>query len=70
MGSSGVRQIRRWECHCSDPPVLLGTFDGEGEIYVSIRKRHYCIKGSVAATCPKCGAVHRLDRGEATPPKG
>ncbi|MBI4305518.1 MAG: hypothetical protein HY678_04285 [Chloroflexi bacterium] len=42
------------------PPILLGTFDEAGNVYVSIRKRHYHVIGRITATCPRCGAVrHR-----------
>ncbi len=52
--------VHRWECHCGMPPILLGTFDEAGNVYVSIRKRHYHMIGRITATCPRCGAVrHR-----------
>lgn len=56
---TGVR-IGRWVCNCSDPPILLGTYDYDGNIYISVRKRHYHVVGSVTAICPVCGCVHRL----------
>lgn len=64
---TGIR-IGRWVCSCSDPPVLLGTYDSDGNVYISVRKRHYHVIGSVTATCPVCGAVHILKEEARKPP--
>ena len=57
--NSGNRRIQRWECHCGDRPILLGTLGDRGNVYLSIRKRHYHVVGAVDATCLRCGAVHQ-----------
>lgn len=53
-------RIDRWVCNCSEPPILLGTYDREGNVYIRVHKRHYHVTGAVTATCPVCGAVHVL----------
>ena len=56
-----VRPAYRWECHCRQPPVLLGTYDLDGSVNIKIRDRYWHIEGRVATTCPKCGRQHVLD---------
>lgn len=52
----------RWECTCSDPPILLARYDPGGHIEIKVRDRFYHLaSGCVQATCPKCGALHILD---------
>lgn len=60
--ASGNRPRYRWECHCSDPPILLARYDPDGHIEIKVRDRFYHLaSGCVQATCPKCGATHILD---------
>lgn len=52
----------RWECTCSDPPILLARYDPGGQIEIKVRDRfYYLASGCVQATCPRCGALHILD---------
>lgn len=51
----------RWECACSDPPILLARYDAGGKVQIKIRDRYYMASGCVHATCPRCGAHHVLD---------
>ena len=53
---------RRWVCHCSTPPVLLATLDGN-QINLKIRDRYYHIEGlhgRIQAICPRCGKQHTI----------
>ena len=47
----------RWECDCSDPPVLLGLVDPDGTLHIRVRDCFYTITnpGRVLATCHRCG---------------
>lgn len=58
----------RWECRCTDPPILLARYDPGGRVQIKIRDRYYLASGCVHATCPRCGAQHVLDLRPATPP--
>ena len=52
----------RWECRCSDPPVLLARYEPGGHIEIKVRDRfYYMASGCVQAICPKCGGAHILD---------
>ncbi len=52
----------RWECRCSDPPILLARYDPSGHLEIKVRDRfYYMASGWVQAICPKCGATHLLD---------
>ncbi|HUG16545.1 MAG TPA: hypothetical protein VMM78_16185 [Thermomicrobiales bacterium] len=51
----------RWECRCSDPPVLLAMYEPGGQVQIKLRDRYYLASGCVHATCPRCGARHILD---------
>jgi hypothetical protein len=51
----------RWECRCSDPPILLAMYEPGGQIQIKLRDRFYMASGCVHATCPRCGAQHVLD---------
>lgn len=52
----------RWECRCSDPPILLARYEPGGPIEIKVRNRFYYLSsGWVQAICPKCGATHLLD---------
>ena len=52
----------RWECPCHVPPVLLGTYTTDGTVILKARDRYWRVRrGAVEATCPRCGAVRRLD---------
>lgn len=63
----GVRPRRRspryrWECRCSDPPILLARYEPGGHLEIKVRDRfYYMASGCVQAICPKCGAAHLLD---------
>jgi hypothetical protein len=63
--SSGTTRRRttkqRWECRCSDPPILLAMYEPGGQVEIKLRDRFYLASGCVHATCPKCGAQHILD---------
>ena len=52
---------QRWECQCSDPPILLAMYEPGGNVEIKLRDRHYQASGRVHATCPRCGARHVLD---------
>ena len=58
--SSG-EAIQRWECHCREPAILLGTFDANGRINIKVRDRYWHIEGVVRTICPRCGLEHELD---------
>jgi hypothetical protein len=55
------RKIRRWECDCQEPPVLLATYDESGAINIKARDRYWTVHGTVQARCPLCGREHTLD---------
>jgi hypothetical protein len=61
MKQTSQKSVYRWVCRCSDPPVLLGTYDSDGTVCISIRKRHYKMTGEISATCPKCGMVYDFE---------
>jgi hypothetical protein len=50
-------RLRRWECDCQDPPILLGTFD-HGTHTLRVHKRHVEAHGMVSTICPGCGQIH------------
>ena len=52
--------VSRWECHCQDPPVLLGTYDRAGKVNIKVRDRYWHVIGRVWTTCPRCGLEHVL----------
>lgn len=54
-------EIKRWECHCQTPPVLLATYDESGAINIKARDRYWTVHGTVQAHCPLCGTEHTLD---------
>jgi hypothetical protein len=56
-----LRDIKRWECHCQSPPVLLATYDESGAINIKARDRYWTVFGTVQAHCPLCGSEHTLD---------
>jgi hypothetical protein len=51
----------RWECRGCQPPILLGTYDADGQVHIKVRDRHWRILGVVQTRCPRCGAEHALD---------
>jgi len=56
---------RRWLCHCSTPPILLGTLEG-GNVNLKMRDRYYhieAVQGRIRAICPKCGRQHAIEFG-------
>lgn len=53
--------LLRWECRCSDPPILLARYEPGGSVQIKIRDRYYMASGCIHATCPRCGAQHILD---------
>ena len=55
------REIKRWECTCQSPPVLLATYDESGTINIKARDRYWTVFGTVQAHCPLCGTEHTLD---------
>ena len=56
---------RRWECHCSSPPVLLAMYEPGCYVQVKIRDRGFVVlSGTIVAQCPKCGACHTLRIGD------
>jgi hypothetical protein len=57
---SGREAVSRWECHCQQPPVLLGTYDTSGTVNIKARDRYWHVSGRVRTTCPRCGAEHTL----------
>jgi hypothetical protein len=57
----GGESVRRWECGCREPAVLLGTFDRNGRINIKVRDRYWHVEGVVRTTCPRCGVEHVLD---------
>jgi len=66
IGGNGFGKPRtpryRWECGCSDPPVLLARYEPGGHIEIKVRDRfYYMASGCVQAICPKCGTAHILD---------
>lgn len=52
---------QRWQCHCQEPPVLLGTYDQAGRVNIKVRDRYWSASTPAHTICPKCGAVHHLD---------
>ncbi|MFN8591114.1 MAG: hypothetical protein U0031_06580 [Thermomicrobiales bacterium] len=60
-GADAARFLVRWECHCQSSPVLLGTYDGGGQIHIKVRDRYWHIRGTVTTVCPRCGSEHQLD---------
>ena len=59
---AGPTRIRRWECHCTQTPVLLGIYDVSGSFNIKIRDRYWRVtRGEVETVCPKCGSRHALD---------
>ena len=61
-GSPSARDaVQRWECHCREPAILLGTFDANGRINIKVRDRYWHVEGVVRTTCPRCGLEHELD---------
>ena len=60
----------RWECHCRQPPVLLGTYGANGLIHIKARDRYWHVRGSVQTVCPRCGGEHRLDLGQGSSAPG
>lgn len=56
-----LRQRRRWECTCTNPPTLLAIYEPGGLIEIKMRDRVYVTSGCVHATCPRCGVQHVLD---------
>ena len=70
MAGTGERQFGggmvsdgpvRWECRRHQTPILLGTYDPDGQIHIKVRDRHWRILGAVETRCPRCGAEHTLD---------
>ena len=70
MAGTGERQLGgemasdgpvRWECRQHQTPILLGTYDPDGQIHIKVRDRHWRILGTVQTRCPRCGAEHALD---------
>jgi hypothetical protein len=53
--------ISRWECHCKQPPVLLGTYDASGTVNIKMRDRYWHVVGRIWTTCPRCGKQHTFD---------
>ena len=51
----------RWECRRHQTPILLGTYDADGQIHIKVRDRHWRILGTVQTRCPRCGAEYALD---------
>ena len=51
---------RRWECHCQEPPVLLGTCAPDGQVNIKVRDRYWTASRPVSTRCPRCGTEHRL----------
>lgn len=61
-GDRGERgTVLRWECHCREPPVLLATYERDGQINIKVRDRYWHVLGQVRTICPRCGAEHVLD---------
>lgn len=59
---------RRWVCRCAEPPLLLGTIEGN-EANIKIRDRYYHIvsrEGSIQTVCPLCGKQHTISFGAAS----
>jgi hypothetical protein len=53
--------VKRWECNCQTPPVLLGTYDRSGTVHIKVRDRYWHVTGgTVRTTCPRCGGEHSL----------
>lgn len=68
--NSRLKPKYRWECRCSNPPILLARYDPDGHIEIKVRDRfYYLASGCVQATCPRCNAQHILDlrHGESDP---
>lgn len=53
--------VRRWECDCRQPPVLLGTYDLGGRVNIKVRDRYWHVLGVVWTHCPRCGREHVID---------
>jgi len=51
---------QRWECHCQQPPVLLGTMTPGGQVNIKVRDRYWTASRPVSTRCPRCGAEHTL----------
>ena len=68
MSERGSRRVQRrddstirWECHCQESPVLLGTYDPTGTVHIKARDRYWHVTGTVRTTCPRCGKEHALE---------
>ena len=70
MGNSGPRgrpveadaeAVRRWECRCREPAVLLGMIERNSRINIKVRDRYWHVEGVVRTTCPRCGVEHVID---------
>jgi hypothetical protein len=62
LGQRHRRAARqRWECRCSEPPILLAMYEPGGQVEIKLRDRFYLASGCVHATCPRCGTQHILD---------
>lgn len=59
--------MSRWECHCRETPVLLGTYDASGTIHIKMRDRYWHVSGTVRTMCPRCGKEHVLNPGDRHP---
>ena len=65
---AGTAAPRRWLCHCTTPPLLLGTVEGD-TVNLKMRDRYYhieAVQGRISTICPKCGHQHTIDFGTVT----
>jgi hypothetical protein len=65
VGREAQVRPRRWECHCSDPPFLLATYE-DNEFNLKMRDRYYQVEGlhgRIRAICPLCGKWHTITLG-------
>jgi hypothetical protein len=55
-------ELVRWECGCTEPPILLAMYQPAGQIEIKVRDRFYLVApGCVTAICPRCKTLHMLD---------
>jgi hypothetical protein len=50
-----------WTCTCRIPPLVLATFDLNGNIHLEHKDRYWKVNDRITTNCPGCGKQHRLE---------
>jgi hypothetical protein len=61
QADAGDEAVKRWECRCREPAVLLGTIERNSRVNIKVRDRYWHVEGIIRTTCPRCGVEHVLD---------